>query len=89
MDPQTVLIINGDKFSMHVSRSVNGVHGKSAGRVQLFHSMFLLPPRDQLFSPREGRFVPRQLPCLTVFCMYGFAVTDERKTSVAVRPCLV
>ena len=76
-------------FSMHVSHSVNGMHRKSAGTVQLFHCMLPPPPQDQLLLPREHHFVSRQLPCPTMFCMNSFAVMDKQKTSVAVRLRLI
>ena len=82
---------------MHVSHSVNGVHRKSAGSVQLFHST--LPPLQQdLLSFFLSFFLNRLISailfhvnCRVCTCLVsmGFFVTDERKTSVAVRPCLI
>ena len=74
VDPQTVLVVNGRLvLSMYISHSVNGAHST------------FQPPKDQLFLLCECHIVSRKL---TVLCRYGFAMTNEQKTSVAVRLCL-
>ena len=76
MHPQTVLVVNGGILRVRFTFCEwGGVHKQSSGRVHLFHSPLPPPPQDQLFfSPRERHFASRHPPCLTVFCMNGFAV---------------